>query len=312
MIKICMLIISAKSGQLGNRLLMFANFIAFAIENKFTVLNPAFEEYAEFFSSTSKDLLCSYPKTFLSIPGNNFLRKYYYILNKYLAGNSKANKLIINRKKTFNWSNYPILKDLKPGSLNFFQGWLFRDGWFVDDLPILRKHREEICTYFQPLDKYKINIDQLISNIRSQSEIIVGVHIRHGDYQQHQHGLYFYSVDEYLKVMQLVKEIFADKKITFLICSNEQQDESNFHNFSYVYGNNHLVEDMYSLAKCDYIIGPPSSYTMWASFYGNKPLYMIRDLNKELTIQDFVHFYQWRGIYHAHEDWSQSYWEWTH
>jgi hypothetical protein len=48
-----MLIISAKSGQLGNRLLLFANFIAWAIEHNLTVLNPAFDEYAEFFVGTA-------------------------------------------------------------------------------------------------------------------------------------------------------------------------------------------------------------------------------------------------------------------
>jgi hypothetical protein len=307
-----MLIISAKSGQLGNRLLLFANFIAFAIENNLTVLNPAFEEYANLFESTSKDFLCRYPHTPLSISGNKFLRKYYYIFNRYLAESGKFNTLEIKRNQTFSWSKSNIVNDLNPRTLNFFQGWLFRDGWFVDDLPTLHKHRETICTYFQPLNKYKLNVDKLISHIRSQAEIIIGVHIRHGDYQQHHNGLYFYSVEEYLKVIKLVKELFTDKKLTFLICSNQKQKESYFQDISHVYGNNHIIEDMYSLAQCDYIIGPPSSYTMWASFYGKKPLYMIRNINKALTVQDFVDFYQWRGVYHAHEDWSKSYWEWTH
>jgi len=307
-----MLIISAKSGQLGNRLLLFANFIAFAIENNLTILNPAFEEYAEFFESTSKDILCCYPTNSLSIPGNKLLRKLYYQLNRHLVESGKFNTLTIKRDKTFNWTNSNIVNELKSGSTNFFQGWLFRDGWFVDDLPVLRKHREKICSYFQPLNKYKLNIKKLISHVRSQADIVIGVHIRHGDYQQHHNGLYFYSIEEYLKVMKLAKNLFPHKKITFLVCSNQKQQESYFQGLSYIYGNNHIIEDMYSLSKCDYIIGPPSSYTMWASFYGEKPLYMIRNINKELKIEDFVHFYQWQGLYHNHEDWSQSFWEWTH
>ncbi|MDZ7958871.1 MAG: alpha-1,2-fucosyltransferase [Aulosira sp. DedQUE10] len=307
-----MLVISAKSGQLGNRLLLFANFIAFAIENNLTVLNPAFEDYAEFFDSTSKDILCCYPNNFLSIPGNNFLRKLYYNLNRHLAESGKFNTLTVKRNKTFNWSNSNIVNELKPRSINFFQGWLFRDGWFVDDLPVLHKHREKICTYFQPLNKYKLNVEKLISNVRSQADIVIGAHIRQGDYQQHHNGLYFYSVEDYLKVIRLAQNLFPNKKITFLICSNQTQNESYFQGLSYIYGNNHIIEDMYSLSECDYIIGPPSSYTMWASFYGKKPLYMIRDINKDLTIQDFVHFYQWQGLYHYHEDWSNSFWEWTH
>ena len=33
-----------------------------------------------------------------------------------------------------------------------------------------------------------------------------------------------------------------------------------------------VVGDLYALARCDYIMGPPSTYTQWASFYGNHPM----------------------------------------
>jgi len=36
-----------------------------------------------------------------------------------------------------------------------------------------------------------------------------------------------------------------------------------------------MVEDLYALAECDYIIGPPSTYTLWASFYGDTPLWFM-------------------------------------
>ncbi|WP_375495781.1 alpha-1,2-fucosyltransferase [uncultured Nostoc sp.] len=307
-----MLVISAKSGQLGNRLLLFANFIAFAIENNVTVINPAFDEYADFFISTSQDFLCCYPPTPFSITGNQFLRKYYYNINRYLAESRRFNTINIKRNEPFNWSNSNITKDIKLGSINFFQGWVFRDGWFVDDISNLKKHQEKIRAYFQPLDKYQLNVAKLISNIRSRTDIIIGVHIRHGDYQQHQNGKYFYLIEEYLKVMESAQTLFPNQKVTFLICSNQKQNEDCLQHLSYINGNNHIIEDMYSLAECDYIIGPPSSYSMWASFYGERPLYMIRDVNKTLEIEDFVHFYQWQGVFHYNEDWSKSVWEWKH
>ena len=37
------------------------------------------------------------------------------------------------------------------------------------------------------------------------------------------------------------------------------------------------VEDLYALAACDYVLGPVSSFTQWASFYGSKPLLHLRD-----------------------------------
>ena len=56
-----MFVIAQRANQLGNRLFLFAHFIAFAIENNVTLVNPAFEEYAHFFKTTSVDLFCRYP-----------------------------------------------------------------------------------------------------------------------------------------------------------------------------------------------------------------------------------------------------------
>ncbi len=306
-----MLVISAKSGQLGNRLLLFANFIAFARENNLKVLNPAFDEYAEFFESTSKDFLARYPVPAFSIQGNNFLRKRYYSFNQKLAESGLFKTIAINREKPFNWIDSDIASQVTGGSIFFFQGWLFRDGWFVRDLEKLRKHSHEIRAYFTPLKKYQDNVYKLISIIKNSSDILIGVHIRQGDYEKHQNGRYFYSSEDYVKVMQFVQNLFINKKVGFLICSNFEQEKNLFNQFNYFFGNNHIIEDMYSLAQCDYIMGPPSSYTMWASFYGNKPLYMIRDVSRVPKIEDFVQFYELKGIFHGRDNWSESFWEWT-
>lgn len=306
-----MLIISAKSGQLGNRLLLFANFIAFSIENNMKVFNPAFEEYAEFFQLTSKNFLCCYPGTVFTIKGNKFIRNKYYKLNRYLAENGIFNTITLTREKPFNWQNSQIVNQLKHRSIYLFQGWLFRDGWFVADTANLHKYAEQIRAYFTPLEKYQINVTKLISSIRSEADILIGVHIRQGDYQQHQGGRYFYTIEQYKKVMKSAESLFDNKKISFLICSNVELEKHQFA-FHHYWGNKHIVEDMYSLAQCDYILGPPSSYTMWASFYGDRPLYMIRDINKALELKDFIHFYEWQGIFHYRDNWSESYWEWTH
>jgi len=293
-----MLIISAKSGQLGNRLLLFANFIAWAIEHNLTVINPAFEEYGEYFTGTAKDLLCCYPPPYFAAPGNKFLRSKYYNVIKYLSNKQVLATQQITRKKPFSWSKYQEHEQIKQGSIVCFQGWLF-------------PHADQIRAYFTPLPRYTINPDRLISSIKNSADIIIGIHIRQGDYAQHQNGRYFYTIDQYIEVMNAAVKLFSGKHIIFLICSNLQQEPSSFESFNCVFGSGHLIEDIYALSKCDYIIGPPSSYTMWAAFYGEKPLYMIRDVSKAINLKDFVHFYEWQGVFHYRDDWSESFWDWT-
>lgn len=307
-----MLVISAKSGQLGNRLLLFANYMAFALENNLRVLNPSFAEYAEFFQGTAKDLFCCYPSPALTIKGNKSWRNKYYEINRYLVEKFFFKTIEITREKPFNWSEREIIaQEVKKNGITFMKGWLFRDGWFVSDTPILRKHAPAIREYFKPLEKHRNNVLKLMSGCRRNVDILIGVHIRHGDYDQHQKGRYFYPTEAYIKMMRAVKQLFHNKRVKFLICSNAEQDSKLFKEFDYCFGNNHLVEDMYALAECDYIMGPPSSYTRWASFYGEKPLYAIVNINKEPTLKDFVHYYEWKGVFHYDEDWSKSFWEWA-
>ncbi|MCC3426146.1 MAG: alpha-1,2-fucosyltransferase [Microcoleus sp. PH2017_29_MFU_D_A] len=307
-----MLIISAKSGQLGNRLLLFANFIAWAIEHNCTVLNPAFEEYAEFFVDTNKDLLCCYPPPYFTVSGNRFIRNQYFKLINNLSNKNIFKTQEITREKPFNWINYRDIQAIQNSSIVCFKGWLFRDGWFVEDLPKLYKYADEIRSYFTPLQQYKINVDSLILNVKNNADTIVGVHIRQGDYAQHQKGRYFYTTEQYLEVMNSIVKLFEGNKIKFLICSNIQQNPKLFDDFNCVFANGHLIEDIYALAECDYIVGPPSSYTMWASFYGEKPLYMLKNINKVINLKDFVHFYEWEGIFNYRDNWNESFWEWTH
>ncbi|MEG4285815.1 alpha-1,2-fucosyltransferase [Microcoleus sp. A006_D1] len=306
-----MLIISAKSGQLGNRLLLFANFIAWAIEHNLTVINPAFEEYAEYFTGTAKDLLCCYPPPYFTAPGNKFIRSKYYKFIKYLSNKQVLKIQEISREKPFSWSKYQASQQIKPGSNVCFQGWLFRDGWFVEDTPQLCKYADQIRAYLTPLPRYTTHPDNLISNIKNSADTIVGIHIRQGDYAQHQNGRYFYTIDQYIEVMNAIAQLFSRNNIKFLICSNLQQEPSLFKSFNCVFGSGDLIEDIYVLSKCDYIVGPPSSYTMWAAFYGEKPLYMIRDVGKTINIKDFVQFYDWQEFFNYRDNWNESFWDWT-
>ena len=45
--------------------------------------------------------------------------------------------------------------------------------------------------------------------------------------------------------------------------------------------------DLYSLTQCDLIVGPPSTFSGWASFYGSVPLNCITHKNQIIQTSDF-------------------------
>ena len=60
-----------------------------------------------------------------------------------------------------------------------------------------------------------------------------------------------------------------------------------FNQFEVYTETGHLIEDLYCLAKCDYLMGPNSTYTSWASIYGNVPLCHLQEREQVLQLSDF-------------------------
>jgi Glycosyl transferase family 11 len=305
-----MLAIAAKSGFLGNRLLVFSHFIAFAIDQQDQVANIAFDEYAPYFKGTVHNPICRYPALPIPLPSPAWLRRRIYTWGNQQLQNSRIPRLEIRRDRPFNWSNPLIQEQYQPDRLQLVHGWLYRDGWYVEELSRLAKHRSAIVEYFQPLDVYQARINAFIQPLRNAHDLLIGIHIRRGDYQGHQDGRYFYELADYVNLMRHLVTQFADRKVHFLICSNEVIPEDQLTGISYSFGLGELIEDLYSLSACDYLAGPPSTFSMWASFYGDRPLYMMIDPTIKPDISQFVHFTQWQGIFHAHEDWGKNSWTW--
>jgi hypothetical protein len=80
---------------------------------------------------------------------------------------------------------------------------------------------------------------------------------------------------------------FPGRKVAFFICSDEPRTADEFPGLSAGLGTGSPVGDLYALADCDYIFGPQSTFTQWASFYGNKPLFLLNDANARLERAKF-------------------------
>ena len=47
------------------------------------------------------------------------------------------------------------------------------------------------------------------------------------------------------------------------------------------------ITDLYALSQCDYLLGPPSTFSQWASFYGNGKLCFVKNRHTVLHMDDF-------------------------
>jgi hypothetical protein len=276
-------VIGLRCGRLANRLVIFATFIALAEEYGYRVINVTFHSYAKLFETTRRDIYCRYPaakrRSWMDIvPGiAAAIRKtriFYHIVRSAsvlneshpLFGKSVMTLCELEGRHTTLLDGPEVRGKIHAAKIIFPYGWRFRAPALV------QKHAKKIRNYFRPIEEIERSSRQAADNLRRDADVVVGVHIRQGDYRRHLDGKFFFPASRYADWMREMAAQFPGRKVSFFVCSDEPRNAGEFPGLSVGFGVGQPVADLYTLAKCDYILGPVSTFSQWASFYGKKPL----------------------------------------
>lgn len=283
------LVVAEKYGRLGNRIYLASHIMAFAQRGGFVVLLPALEEYVHFFRDSDQDLFCRFPAgrtPFLSrIP---FLRKRYYSL-LWNAAIHMEGKPDSRRFKTI---RIPEDQELVLGAEQVLQtarqhNVLFFCGWRFHDFEALSVYADKVRSYFRPPPRHEADIAAPVAELRAKAEVLIAIAIRHGDYRDFAGGRYFFETKDYAALMRRLAALFPSQRVGFLICSDEDQDTTCFADMIYFFRPFHPLENVFSIARCDYVVTSPSSYAGSAAFLGNIPILFVKNINDEVALSDF-------------------------
>jgi hypothetical protein len=278
-----MIMMTRKYGQLGNRLMLSAHLIAAAREYGVTFWNPAFIDYARYFPSTCCDPWCRYPVIDRAESSDRHLPSNWHRRIVYTSTYLTARTLSHLRLTRFP-AHVIRLRGEDPcdlasesfASLARSSRPLLLSGWKFRSPPLLEKHAEAIRDFFRVFPENETRVSRVMERARQQCDMLVGVHIRHGDYAKWLDGRYFYSIPAYRDAMQRIADHLGTRRVAFFVCGNAKLRKEDFGGLNVHFGTGHLIEDMYAFARTDWLVGPPSTYTGWASFYGNVPLTFMR------------------------------------
>jgi hypothetical protein len=258
------------TGQTCNQFWIYSNHLADAIEKneKFAIWVPdlSFKDFPNLLNSENI-LYPLYNKNLLRIYG---FRKYTNLIN-FLFNNKITLKLLeylINNysKHSFKISNVNVKKS-----------------------EFKLKHLNKIMNSFLPGEMIRNSVQKTINNIKTRNTLIIGIHFRRGDYRTFQNGKYYYSNSQYASFMRQLIKLFCSESVAFLLISNEEIDRSFFVDYNcYFSSSNLMAEDLFLLSQTDYILGPPSTFSAWASLYKNSPLHFIEDADSHFTINEFT------------------------
>lgn len=263
-------------GQLGNRLLTFSNLIAISLDRGWNVHNLSFGTYANHFHYFNGKTVCSWPPNKRS----SFLRIIDYPIASEFAKNLLGSRKILNLlQRSGHLFDAPDEKELnerdfEKSTIIGIHSWLVWTAWNLKFDELRFVHRSTLLEVFRPIESVVESIDRTFAAIPAVDKI-VGVHIRRGDYAQWLGGRYYFSHDLYRQMICRITDLMSSLKLHFVIASNEPIPPEVTMGLSASCLVGSEIEDLYSLSRCDVVLGPPSTFADWAAFYGNGQRYIF-------------------------------------
>ena len=192
-------------------------------------------------------------------------------------------------------------------------------GWNVRFYDLFLKYRKEICELFTLDEQYTAPVKEKMDEARRslhalrlvemtkggglssevETSLTLGVHIRRGDYAQWQNGQYYFDDAVYAAHINRFAELHPDQTIHVFLSTNDPSVSAEayqqacpkvvIHHFK-----GSAPEDLFMLSECDYLIGPPSTFSLVAAMYRDIPLYRMDTADEQqMTPESFRLFDYW-------------------
>jgi len=173
-------------------------------------------------------------------------------------------------------------------------------GWNVRFYDLFLKYRSEICDLFTIDDIYTNPVREKMLQVEGGDNNVVrlGVHIRRGDYAQWKDGIYCYDDETYARYINRFAALHDGEDIHVFLSTNDpdvveekyQEMCPNVH-IHYLRGNS--PQDLFMLSECDYVIGPPSTFSLVAIMYRDIPLYRMDTSDETVSLKDNFHLFDY-------------------
>ena len=168
-------------------------------------------------------------------------------------------------------------------------------GWYVRFYDLFLKYRSERCELFRIDSKFTETVRKKMTD----KGIRLGVHIRRGDYARWKDGIYCYSDETYANHINRFVGWHENEEVHVYLSTNDNKvTEEKFRklcphaHIHHLHGN--PPEDLFMLSECDYLIGPPSTFSLVAAMYRDIPLYRMETNDaKQMGSDSFRLFDYW-------------------
>ena len=274
-----MLIISDLRGQLCNRIFLTAYGLSLEVLTGQPLLNFSLDKYAALFPNTRRPRWAEIPYRVARIAVRAIAKTAWLL--------PLARALIID----VTWANTPDVSPANPAFIARLKRrpiTFLRIDQFFDISQLGFPDTDIIRRTFTPDPAITDAARAHARLAKGNADILVGIHIRRRDYDVHLGGRHFYPLDVYRHAMDRMVTLFPGKTVAFLLCSDDTLPDDFVAAHPATRGLGSQLGDLYTLAECDYLLGPPSTFSLWAAYYGRKPIHQMIRPEPPASLDQFI------------------------
>lgn len=274
-------------GRLGNQVLRFAHWLAWAMEQRgaIEVRNLAFWPYAAHFATWRAHPGCVFP---LRSDRWDGLARGCRGLPDWLRRRVdwRLQRAIHARgARRPGWQ--AVTLDVAAGETLDLGGPAFAQkvaaagtttcaGWRITDWAALARQQDAVRDLLQPARNHATRAALLVGGLRQRHGFVIGVHLRQGDYREWHDGRFHFSPACYREWIRQATALHAPQNPAVVVVSDAPVADI-------AAGDRHVfradtccaMDDWTILSLCDVILGPPSTFPATAAFVGRRPLWPL-------------------------------------
>jgi hypothetical protein len=255
-------VLTPLAAGLCNQLWRLAHVTAHALATGRTVVVLGFE-HARAFPVLRDDPICRLPPHATRVPALAIVRRPLRLLARGARYAPLAR--LEARDGTLDLGSQDVTDRIAGRRAVILSGWELR-------APVAMGAHADTVRRLLRLDPVHVAAGQrAVDRARRDGELVIGVHVRQGDYAQWQDGRYFYPDQQYITFMRSAAAAFPAQRVSFVVCASSPKQAGTWSGLPAHSAPGDPYGDLAALAACDRIMGPPSTFSAWAAFAGGAP-----------------------------------------
>ena len=268
-----MLVTPVPYGRMGNRLTIAAHFLCHVEMRGGVYWHPAFAPYNRYFEGTHGRLTLRYVSSRgPRVEGAAPRRRLLAVKNEMFGLDRGGGDVRMDEE--------PFLALERSARILVCAAWAFRDRTAV------RVCAETARRFFRVRPRWRDPAARCVDAARRGADLLAGVHLRLTDYAAFNDGAFFYDHALYRRRMEELAALLPGRT-RFLLVSDAALPEAAFAGLDWVPGPLHPVSAQAALSMCDLIVGPPSTFSAWASYMGVVPRLQLKSREQPVRLEDF-------------------------